>query len=57
MDEVNFDDPKCVATCHAEGCGNADIPITVPAVADLVICGPCGTPIYDIVPVPQESHP
>lgn len=38
-------------TCHTVDCGNAGITITVPTSgpAGLVICGPCGQQITDMV--------
>jgi hypothetical protein len=44
-------------TCHAAGCGNADVPIDLPLVseregetveASSVVCGVCGQEITDI---------
>lgn len=39
-----------LATCHLDGCENAEIPIDVFLTSQdaLVICGPCGTHISDI---------
>lgn len=38
--------------CHVTGCENVDIllRVTASASAPLVICGPCGTAITDVVP-------
>lgn len=35
------------ATCRTGGCGNENIPITLPC-ADTVFCGVCGSEITDI---------
>lgn len=38
------------ATCHTDGCGNADIPLTIetPSAETPVDCGVCGQPITDL---------
>lgn len=47
-------------TCHTDGCENNGIPLVMdltypdfdtgePVRVDIVICGPCGQPITDIV--------
>lgn len=37
--------------CHIDGCENSEITITitVPDVDPMVVCGPCGNEITDIV--------
>jgi hypothetical protein len=49
MEELNFAD--YVATCHTKKCINEDIPITIASDANspLIVCGPCGQYISDIV--------
>lgn len=47
------------ATCHTEGCGNADIPISMVYDDDFgplsgVYCGPCGQEITDLAGLPAE---
>ena len=37
-------------TCHTEGCENCNIPIVIDCDPDgIVMCGPCGNLISDIV--------
>lgn len=57
MDGFDYgpDGPKRVATCHADGCGNAHVALVVPADGSAVVCGPCGQPITDLTPNPQEA--
>jgi hypothetical protein len=38
-------------TCHTDGCENKDIVIPFEDPADIVICGPCGIQIEDVIPV------
>jgi hypothetical protein len=39
--------------CHVDGCENEDIVINIPSQdkSPVVVCGPCGTLITDIVSV------
>lgn len=47
-----------VATCHTDGCLNSGIPVVLvldrddpdAAPISVVMCGPCGQPIADVVP-------
>ena len=51
-----------IATCHTEGCGNADVPIDVGSLTytddegtvweSTVSCGVCGQPITDLTDSP-----
>lgn len=40
---------NATVTCHTLGCGNAEVAITLP-VSEVVVCGPCGELITDVVP-------
>lgn len=41
---------KYIATCEVSGCENFNIPIEVMTVDNgLVMCGPCGTQIINII--------
>ncbi len=42
-------------TCHTDGCENKDIVIPFEDPADIVICGPCGIQIEDVIPVGEEG--
>ena len=43
------------ATCHTEGCGNAGVPIAIPAAyGDQVVCGVCHAQITDITSTGTE---
>lgn len=44
-----------LATCHTEGCGNAEIPISVPDNGALTGCGVCEALIVDFSPTPLEG--
>jgi hypothetical protein len=40
-----------VLTCHTDGCGNADVPITLSMPEGCAaVCGACSQPITDITP-------
>lgn len=43
-------------TCHNDECQSAEIVITIetPEEEPIVICGPCGVEITDIVPILHE---
>jgi hypothetical protein len=46
-------------TCHTEGCGNADIPISLDMPEGCAaMCGVCGQPITDVTPegAPREGN-
>ena len=44
-------------TCHTEKCENEDIEITVVDPGTVILCGPCGQQITDIVPPLPEPKP
>lgn len=48
------------AVCGTSGCGNAGLPVSVPADAVVVVCGPCGHPIAELtsdLPILPEELP
>lgn len=43
---------NATVTCHTPDCGNAEIPLDIQVVdtdSPVVICGPCGQPITDVI--------
>lgn len=44
-------------TCRTEGCENENIGIVVESPSQVILCGPCGQQITDIVPPLPEPVP
>lgn len=44
-------------TCHTVGCENDGIGIVIIEPGEIIVCGPCGQQITDIVPPLPEPKP